>query len=553
MMKKILSTILFCVLALSSMAGPARLEKNKYGATQLIVDGKPYLMIAGELHNSSNSTTVYMNGLWQSLKNLNLNTVLAPIAWEQLEPQEDRFDFTLIDNLIDGARRNRLKVVVLWFGSWKNGESSYAPSWVKTDTKKYRRVVNAEGKEIETLSPFCEATMKADAKAFRRLMRHIAEMDSDGTVIAVQPENEIGLFAGKDFSPIAGKYYESQVPQVLITYMKKNIKRLRPYLRDAWVANGSKTSGTWNEVFGDGYQAKHYCTTWQYATYADFVAQAGKEELPVPTFCNCWIVQSEGDLPGVYPNGGPVSLVFDIWKAAAPHVDILCPDIYLPQFKDIVADYHRHDNPLLIPEATVNPGNAFYAFGEHNALCYSPFGIEDADGNYCFAQSYKVLNELMPLIVRHQGSDNIRGFLPAEGETEATVRMGDYHLRVCFDSPQSYGMVIQEAPGEFVVAGIGLKVLVSSVNDKKTGYIREVWEGGYDNDGQWTPTRLLNGDETWHHSQLLVKGRRTLTNDVGQGGTFMNATSADEIFVYSPEAKKAIWTPGIYKMTVYTR
>lgn len=554
MKRVIVTSLLSAIIAVAVVAAvPSRLEKNEHGAVQLIVNDKPFLMIAGELHNSSNSTTTYMNSLWSALNNLNLNTVLAAIAWEQLEPAEGQFDYTLVDNLVEKARENNLKVAILWFGSWKNGESSYAPAWVKQDTGKYRRVVDASGREIETLSPFCEATMKADANAYRHLMRHIARIDYDGTVIAMQPENEVGIFAEKDFSPIAKKYYEGQVPGRLIDYMLENEATLRPELKRVWHANGRKLSGRWEDVFGSSHEAKHYCTAWQYATYINTVAKAGREEYDIPTFCNCWIVQADGDLPGVYPNGGPVSIVFDVWKAAAPCIDVLCPDIYLPQFKEIVADYHRHDNPLLIPEATVNAANAFYAFAEHDAICYSPFGIEDANGNFDFAQGYKVLNELMPIIARHQGSGNIHGFLPSEGETERTVKMGDYELCVKYDSPHSFGLIIQDSPGEFIVAGIGLKVKVASTDEDKTGYIREVWEGGYDDEGNWVPTRLLNGDETWHHSQLLVKGRKTITADAGSGGNFMDSAPAGEIFVYSPEARKALWSPGIYKMITYTR
>lgn len=553
MKRTIISSLLLGLITLTSLATPAYLKKNQHGATQLIVDNKPFLMIAGELHNSSNSTIDYMNSLWPSLRNLNINTVLAAITWEQLEPEEGKFDFTLVDNLIDGARKNGLKVAILWFASWKNGESSYAPAWVKQNTKKYKRVINAEGKEIETLSPFCQATMQADAKAYRRLMKHIAEVDNDFTVIAMQPENEVGIFQEMDFSKEAQETYQSQVPATLIDYIKQNQSTLRPELRTVWESNGSQTVGTWKEVFGNDHWSKSFCITWQYASYINEVAKGGKEVYPLPTFCNCWIVQADGDLPGVYPNGGPVSRVFDIWKAAAPYVDILCPDIYLPQFKEIVADYNRHDNPLFIPEATINPANAFYAFSEHNALCYSPFGIEDADGNFKFAQSYKVLRELMPVIVKHQGSKNIHGVLPSEGETERLITMGKYNLKVMYENPMAYGMIIQETPGEFIIAGIGLKIEVSSVDSKKTGYIREVWEGSFTDNGSWQPIRLLNGDETYHHSMLLAKGRRTLTNEIGDGGQFMDQTPSNGIFVYSPNSRKAIWSPGIYKMTTYLR
>ena len=154
-MKKLLTTIMCLILitGISTMKAqtstntevPSKLVKNEHGSWQLIVNGKPFIMLAGELHNSSASTTEYLNNLWTPLKTLNLNTVLAPIAWEQFEPQEGIFDYTLIDNMIDGARKNGLKLSILWFGSWKNGESSYAPTWVKEDTKRFFRIQNIGG------------------------------------------------------------------------------------------------------------------------------------------------------------------------------------------------------------------------------------------------------------------------------------------------------------------------------------------------------------------------------------------------------------------------
>lgn len=530
---------------------PAKLVTLKNGGTQLQVGGKPFVMIAGELHNSSNSTVEYMNGLWPSLKQLNLNTVLAAIAWEQLEPQEGQFDFTLIDNLIDGARKNNLKVVVLWFGSWKNGESSYAPTWVKENTKKYLRVRTKDGKEIETLSPFCEATMQADARAFGALVSHIRDIDAtEGTVIALQPENEVGVFADMDYSAASQKAYGEQVPMVLVNYMKTHKQTLRPELRTVWEQNGQKTSGTWQQVFGEGAWSKSFFTVWQYAMYINTVAKAAKEVYPLPTFCNCWIVQEDKDLPGVYPNGGPVSRVFDIWKAAAPNIDVLCPDIYLSQFKDITADYHRADNPLLIPESVMSPANAFWAFGEHHALCYSPFGIEDGAGNETYAASNQVLTELLPLIAANQGSKQMVGIMRTPGEQERIVTMGDYNIKVTYEADDAYGLIIQTAKDEFIVAGINFKAYFSAPNSKKTGYIKQVWEGGYDADGQWKPIRLLNGDETYHNAVLIAKGRRHLT---GEKANDFKADHSDEIFVYNPSTYKAVWSPAIYKVTTYQR
>lgn len=548
----ILSMVCMWATAQTTTDVPSKLITNSNGACQLIVNDKPFIMIGGELHNSTCSTVDYMSQQWPKIKSLNLNTVLAAVAWEQIEPHEGKFDFTLVDSMIAGAQKYGMKLVILWFGSWKNGESSYAPIWVKHDTKRFVRVQNKEGKELETLSPFCENTRNADAKAFKMLMAHIRQVDvQQGTVIAVQPENEVGIFLDQDYSKLGQKAFKQQVPVELLRYMKANEGTLREGLRNHWTEAGNKNEGTWSEVFGDNIWAKSYCMAWQYASYIEYVAFQGRKEYNLPMFCNCWLVQNNEQLPGDYPNGGPVDRVHDIWKAAAPSIDVLCPDIYLPDFKGIAAAYHRHDNPLLIPEATMNPGNAFYAFGEHHALCYSPFGIEDGVGNFVFAEAYKVLGNLMPVITKYQGDSRMIGILSDGKETERLVEMGDYQLRIELDKKPSasYGIIIQTADNEFLVAGINFKVTVSSTKRGKIGYIEQVWEGSYQ-DGKWIPLRLLNGDETYHNAVLLAKGRQNFTTEATND---YSAKHSNEIFVYSPETYKSVWTPGIYRMTVYTR
>lgn len=519
-MKKILKTIIYltslmffsCHVETQSNADEiqSKIVMNENGAAQLIVNGKPFIMLAGELHNSSASTVGYTNQLWSSLKALNLNTVLATIAWEQFEPQEGVYDYTLVDNLISGARKNDMKLVLLWFASWKNGESSYIPAWIKRDdTNRFRRVITKEGKEIEIISPFCENTMKADAKAFAALMRHIKKTDGNtGTVIAMQPENEVGIFQDIDYIDISLKKFEQQVPQELFQFMQNNRTNLREELSLEWEKQGSKTSGTWKEVFGNTPSAKNFFTTWQFASYVNYVAKAGRDEYNLPMFVNCWLVQNPDDLPGVYPNGGPVSRVMDIWKAAAPAIDVLSPDIYLSDFKNIVKDYHRADNPLLIPEARMREDWAFYAFGEHHALCFAPFGIESGAGNHSFAGAYQVLHELMPLITQYQGSERMIGILKDPDVYEQMRTMGNYNLRITPEKEGvSYGIIIQTDDHEFIVAGQNLMVSFSS-NTEKTGRIMQVFEGGFDN-GEWKTTRMLNGDETYHNAVLRVKGRQT--------------------------------------------
>jgi hypothetical protein len=546
----ILVSFLLTLSVLSANAQDIPHLKKTNNATQLIVNKEPFLMIAGEVHNSSASTIEYMEPLFPKLKRMNLNSVFVTLAWEQFEPKEGVFDYTLVDAIIDNARNNNLKVCLLWFASWKNGESSYAPLWLKKDTKRFFRVKTKEGKEIETLSPFCEATKMADAKAFAQLMKHVKEYDKDQTVILMQPQNEVGMFQDIDYNQVALDLYEKNVPTELMTYLKKNKNHLKSYLKDVWEQSNFKNKGTWKEVFGDTPESKAFFTTWQYATYINYIAKSGREQYNLPMMVNAWIVQKPEDLPGVYPNGGPVSRVLDIWKAAAPDIDIQSPDIYLPNFKEIVDMYHRDDNPLLVPESKAEVGRAYYAFGEHDAICFSPFGIEDAADDFVFTKSYEVLNEIQHLIKKYQGTGKMKAVLKEGKETYKDIYMGDYKIKVMYEKPNepSFGIIIQSDSDEFIVIGMNMSIYFESEVKNTVGYIGQVFEGRYENE-KWITTRMMNGDETYHNSRLRVFGRTfETTQDIDK------VTKKDgEPDAYSPATKQSIVTPGIYKVFTYKR
>ena len=542
--------LLFILNSCFSFAQDIPYLKQKGSATQLMVNNEPFLMIAGEVHNSSASTEKYMEPLFPKLKAMNLNSVFVTLAWEQFEPEEGIYDYSLVEAIIDNARENDLKLCLLWFASWKNGESSYAPLWVKKDTERFYRVKTKEGKLVEVLSPFCEATKKADARAFGKLMQHIKVYDKEKTVILMQPQNEVGMFQDIDYNTIALKQYEQTVPKELMTYLIKNKKKLKPYIKGAWATSNFKKSGTWKEVFGDTPESKTFFTTWQYATYINYVAKSGRAQYNLPMMVNAWIVQKPNDLPGVYPNGGPVARVMDVWKAAAPDIDILSPDIYLPNFKEIVATYHREDNPLLVPESTAEVGRAYYAFGQHDAICFSPFGIEDAADNLVFTESYKVLKETQHLIKQHQGTGNMLAVLQEGKQASEDLTLGDFKLRVEYEKPNepSFGIIIKTSEDEFTVIGMNLTVFFSSRLKNTTAYIGQVWEGGFENK-KWLPTRLLNGDETYHNSRLRVFGRRIQTTQ----SLVKNDKKKGEPDAYSPATKETIATPGVYKVITYKR
>lgn len=376
-----------CLLLIFVFGGVATGQQNlmphlqKQGdATQLIVDGKPFLMLAGELGNSAASSVENMKPVWPRLAEGNLNTVLMPVYWDLIEPQEGKFDFALVDDLIRGARSRDLHLVLLWFASWKNSMACYAPYWVKTNYERFPRAQDAAGKGLEILSPFSESNRDADSRAFAALMRHIRQFDGDKrTVIMIQVENEVGMIPdARDHCAAANEQFEKLVPQELMDYLLAHKDSLVPEFCNVWKANGFKTSGTWSEVFGSSENTEEIFMAWFYARYIDRVASAGKAEYPLPMYVNAALIH-QGYKPGQYPSAGPLPHLMDIWRAAAPHIDFLAPDIYFHNFVEWLEKFDRSGNPVFIPEVgngAENPANAFYAIGQHNAMGFSPFAIE---------------------------------------------------------------------------------------------------------------------------------------------------------------------------------
>ena len=340
-MRVCLFLLLGCWMAAAQAPLIPHLEKRG-AATQLIVDGKPFLMLAAEIHNSSSSSLEYMRPIWPRLAAIPLNTVLTPVSWELIEPAEGQFDFGLVDGLILDARRNDLHLVFLWLASWKNGMSSYAPVWVKKDTRRFPRVIEKDGREVEILSTFGKATMDADARAFAALMRHIREVDGEAhTVVMMQVENEVGVLGdSRDRSPAADQAFRGAVPQELFRYVEQHRETLMPEFLHTWQAAGSKTAGSWEHVFGAGPETDKEFMAWNYGRFVNRVAAAGKAEYPIPMYVNTWL-SGPDTTPGQYPSGGPVAGMLDVWRAAAPKLDFFSPDIYVADFQGVCNLYVR--------------------------------------------------------------------------------------------------------------------------------------------------------------------------------------------------------------------
>jgi hypothetical protein len=486
------------------------LEK-RHGAIQLIVAGKPFTMVCGELHNSTASAPDYFDEALKNAQQMQVNSVIASVSWEQLEPEEHHYNFSLTDHIIKAAHAAHLKLVLIWFASWKNGESSYMPLWAKKDTKRFFRIRDRSGKEMSAVSPFCQAAMQADAKAFTALMQHIRLKNRFNDVVMMQVENESGAFSDIDHGMQAQELYRTAVPAKLTSYLQQHKATLDDYIKNAWERNGAKMNGRWADLFGeDSLVAQHLFMTWQYASYIGEVCQQGKKAYNIPMYVNAW-QDHPGQLPGVYPNGGPVAKGMDVYRAAAPAIDFIAPDVYLPNYRQICDKYFKPEkqNPLFVPECErTNPGKAFYALAQDDAIGFGPFGIESMIANPAYAQSNAVLNELLPLITRYQGTGRMRAFLQEGNEDSTSADMGEYHIAVKFTSKskRSFGLIIQTGDQDFLVAGMDCRLTFSARRQDVVAQIGEVLEGGFWNQ-QWRTTRRLNGDETWHDRVLVIGSR----------------------------------------------
>ena len=378
-MKRLIITIIASLFYLLTSA-QTQLERLDNGTARIVVNGKAMLMIGGELGNSSASTPQDVKHAFAHLHKMGLNTVLAPVSWELIEPQEGQFDMSSLDVILTEARRNDLKVVLLWFGAWKNSMSCYAPEWFKRDTKRFPRAHTREGKPVEEASSLSRNVLEADKRAFCKVMEHLRDHDAtEQTVIMVQVENEIGMIeVPRDYSADATQMYQGAVPQLLTSYLKRHQKSLHPYLKEK-LQPKAKDGASWSELFGDDIYTEEIFQTWTYTTYVEQIAKAGRAIYDLPMYVNV-ALDSRGRKPGEYPSGGPLAHLIDLWHCGAPSIDVLAVDIYDKDIRSWLSKYHLHNNPLFVPEIRLEDKDAMYAlyaFGHHDAMGFCPFSIED--------------------------------------------------------------------------------------------------------------------------------------------------------------------------------
>lgn len=499
---------------------PRLIEKD--GRHALLVDGAPYLVLGIQANNSSNYPAA-LSKVWQMARDMHANTVLIPVAWEQVEPREGQFDFSYLDTLLAEARKQDLRLVLVWFGSWKNHSPNYAPEWVKLDNQRFPRAVDAAGRTLNSLSPVHPASMEADRKAFVAMMTHLKKIDRQRTVIMVQAENEAGLVGSdRDYSPKAEALFQAQVPEALARGLGKG-------------------QGTWKDLFGDA--AGETFQAWHVARYIEAIASAGQAAYDLPVYVNCWLRDAFDPEPaGRYPSGGPTDNMLDLYKIAAPSVEFAGPDYYQgthDKFMRVMDQYGRPDNALFIPEIGRQPNYARYFFPAlgKQAIGFSPFGLdyskykgafEDAaateplltpESINLFSRNYKLFAPLSRVWAKISFEKPVWGVAEPEGKHEQHLALGSrWRATVSYgraeygDAPPkgnpepSGGLVIaQLAADEYLVTGYDARIDFLPASDPKAQpydparkgyYYARVEEGHFDASGNWIMERVWNGDQT---------------------------------------------------------
>jgi beta-galactosidase GanA len=523
-----------------AQSNPLPTLKRDGGVSQLQVDGRPYLIVGGELHNSSASSDAYMKPIWSRLDSLHLNTVIGTVSWELMEPEEGHFDFSLVDSQIAAARSHHMRLVLIWFGSWKNTSSQYVPLWVKQDKKRFFWAVKQTDpaqkatRGIYALSAFCSSCEQADAHAFRMLMRHLRETDHHHTVIMMQVENETGILgSGREYSPEANRAWAQPVPDALMNYLEQHRTSLRPEVNAQWSAHGFLIKGTWGEIFGTDKNAEEIFSAWHFASYISAIVRAGKEELALPMYVNAWLVQNSKQLPGEYPSGGPVSRMIDVWRAGAPNIDLFAPDIYISDVDGTYANYSSSNNALFFPESRPIAGNYLWAIGRYHAIGVAPFGVDDLQPDDPLGAVYAELSGAASLIATAQARGNIAAIEPeTAGKTE--FDLNGFHIQAIYASTRvsntpapaagkkaeaapdvvtsqeilkggstGYGLLWSAGSDEFYIMGRNLSLSFSATVGENNWMLYGVEEGTFAS-GRWVPGRRLNGDEASQLHQLSL-------------------------------------------------
>ncbi len=499
--------------------------------------GRPMLLLGLQTMNSSTGSPLVEKAI-QAVKKYHGNVLEAPIYWNVIEPEKDRYEMKLVKDLIDQVRAAGLRLIILWFATSKNGHPNYAPDYVKLDPQTYQITVGPTGGQNASLSPHGLATLERDKKAYCEVLKFLKEYDGEKrTVLGIQIENEMGLAnTDRDYSLLAQKDYEKPLPEEL-----KDV-----HLEDCGKCDGSNT---WRGHFGR--HAHEAFSAWYHARFIGEIARAGKEIYPeLVTYTNVMVGEQGVEENGWnYNAGAAVGRVLDIWKIAAPKLDLICPDIYNPAKKDytrIAARYTRPDNALFIPESATggeaNAMNALRAIADFGCIGICGFGAEwtlDGNGellpdNRTMMYTMQTIRNLSPLLIKYRGTGKVHAILQDEFASQDYLKLEKFHVLTHFFrgsfkrfhgatrfnprlpenqhhmEERGRALLIEVGEYEYYLAGVGVGIdfirrpdpedtdpwaLLSSRQSTQLNHL-SIEEGHFDENGNWVIDFLRNGDQT---------------------------------------------------------
>ncbi len=491
------------------------IKKSATGNMELLVNGRPFIILGGELRNSSAASMEKMEQIWPKAHSFGLNTLLVPLYWELTEPEEGVYDFTLLDRHIVSAREHGLKLVFLWFGTWKNATSCYVPTWIKSDLTRFPRLQLSRGMNSNAVSCFSPEACIADSRAFAKVMHRIKDIDHKyHTVLMVQVENEAGILGtGRDRSPAAEIEFMKPVPDRLCEYLENNRDSLSPFMKEIMSRSGKRSGGTWQDLFSN--DAEEIFMAWHIAKYIDNVAMAGKKEYGLPLYTNAWLIHQGREKPGQYPSGGPVPKVLDIWKAAVQSLDFFAPDIYKKDFRSACDEYLLAGNPLFIPETNWDNRSAssvFYAIGRRGGIGFCPFAIDDILGatTHPLSETYKIISGMAGMIAEARSRSAIESFYQQENEEQWQLTLGGYKIFVKTRKKlegqviPAGGLIIYLGDGSFLIVGRNAFIEFATPDSCTSNIEFLSTEEISISNGKAILLKRLNGDETYHGKTVIL-------------------------------------------------
>ena len=524
------------------------------GRYALLVDGAPFLMLGAQSNNSSDWPAT-LPKVWPAIEYLHANTLETPIYWEQFEPKQGQFDYSAVDTVLTQAREHHVHLVLLWFGTWKNGSQHYMPEWMKLDPQRYSHVTNKGGELVDSPSPFAAASLEADKRAFTAFMQHLKDADPERTVLMVQVENETGTYGSvRDYCPEANKLFDGPVPPEILKAMGKT-----PATPDA----------NWETVFGP--EAEVYFHAWAIAKYVGEVAAAGKAAYPLPLYVNAALRDPlTPEVPVTYESGGPTDNVIPIWKAEAPAIDVLAPDIYLSgteQYLKTLDLYHRPDNALFVPETSGAVHEARFLFSALGlqAIGYSPFGLDytrnrptlpgEPDAKNTFldptAQNYGLIAPMMRDVAKLNFEGKLQATAELDDASTQTLHFGYWDAVVTYGGgrrrmananqnrePLGRALVAQLGGNQFLVTGFNC-----SVDFRPAGAEQQRKSGNIVVGTGQTPSALIDGK--WQHRQFLRVEEGAYENGAFKFQRILNGDQTDWGLNFSSE-------PEVIRVSVAT-